>query len=348
MALIECPHCGGKISDTSERCIKCGGEFRICPECKRASKAQGAFCPECGFRFQNETEYENLKPAQTEKNWVSSEQSYKNSVGQAIVSKRTETVDKHNFIFDLWKANNEGEYVVYRGLKIAAAICGILCFGLLVSALIVALVWGNKNPIDLLLESEKTIKAVQTLIISGAVLLFVTLVFVYLNKVYVLSHIEDWLKMKKLNGYDLFAKDVAEYRKQGGSKTINAKLNVYRDAIYLQGNPNKKKNLFITLFFNEVFAAILCVIIIIVIGLNVFDDYVFSKMEMNTDLYFFIKNNLLGFIIILSVFTVLSLIIIVLGVKLRNFYIERDQEEFKRGIYLGSIYSKKSNNNLMK
>lgn len=48
MALIKCPNCGGMVTTTVNKCIHCGTEFKLCPECQTPVTADSAFCPECG------------------------------------------------------------------------------------------------------------------------------------------------------------------------------------------------------------------------------------------------------------------------------------------------------------
>ena len=51
MAIISCPECGGKMSDTSKQCIHCGCTVTLCPECRKALTPNVAVCPECGYSF---------------------------------------------------------------------------------------------------------------------------------------------------------------------------------------------------------------------------------------------------------------------------------------------------------
>ena len=64
MAIMNCPNCGGKISDAANKCIHCGYQLvnddggqspttssssLTCPECGRTVSATDTNCPDCGF-----------------------------------------------------------------------------------------------------------------------------------------------------------------------------------------------------------------------------------------------------------------------------------------------------------
>lgn len=62
MALIECPECGGKVSDKAPACIHCGyplqeskkeevQQIQYCPYCGRINSIESTFCGYCGKSF---------------------------------------------------------------------------------------------------------------------------------------------------------------------------------------------------------------------------------------------------------------------------------------------------------
>lgn len=60
MALIECPECGGKISDKALSCIHCGypiqdikeeQQIGYCPYCGKVNSIENIFCGYCGKHF---------------------------------------------------------------------------------------------------------------------------------------------------------------------------------------------------------------------------------------------------------------------------------------------------------
>lgn len=63
MALINCPECDGKISDSVKQCIHCGAKISACPECHDVFAKHLDSCPTCGYRFK-ETNGESVKSEQ--------------------------------------------------------------------------------------------------------------------------------------------------------------------------------------------------------------------------------------------------------------------------------------------
>lgn len=53
MAIISCPECNEKISDTVSQCVHCGSKIIICPECNTVYATKQKLCTNCGFEFQN-------------------------------------------------------------------------------------------------------------------------------------------------------------------------------------------------------------------------------------------------------------------------------------------------------
>ena len=61
MALIECPECGGKVSDKATVCIHCGyplhkqeehvQQIQYCPYCGKINSSESKFCGYCGKTF---------------------------------------------------------------------------------------------------------------------------------------------------------------------------------------------------------------------------------------------------------------------------------------------------------
>lgn len=59
MALIECPECGGKVSDQAPACIHCGyplqepkeEQLQYCPYCGEPNGMESIFCGFCGKSF---------------------------------------------------------------------------------------------------------------------------------------------------------------------------------------------------------------------------------------------------------------------------------------------------------
>ena len=71
MALIECPECGGKVSDKAPACIHCGyplqepkeeqvQQIQYCPYCGKTNSIESAFCGYCGKSFVKREEKHDL------------------------------------------------------------------------------------------------------------------------------------------------------------------------------------------------------------------------------------------------------------------------------------------------
>ena len=71
MALIECPECGGKISDKAPVCIHCGfplkeskeeyiQQIQYCPYCGKTNSIESTFCGYCGKSFMDTEEKHDL------------------------------------------------------------------------------------------------------------------------------------------------------------------------------------------------------------------------------------------------------------------------------------------------
>jgi len=76
MALIECPECGGKVSDKALACIHCGYplqepkekqvEIQYCPYCGKTNSIESAFCGYCGKPFAKSEEKYEVVPVSTD------------------------------------------------------------------------------------------------------------------------------------------------------------------------------------------------------------------------------------------------------------------------------------------
>ena len=64
MAIILCPECQGKISDTVNQCVHCGAKITVCRECGSVYTANVETCTNCGFVFQSKVKVEKKEPEQ--------------------------------------------------------------------------------------------------------------------------------------------------------------------------------------------------------------------------------------------------------------------------------------------
>ncbi len=71
MALIECPECGGKVSDKAPACIHCGyplkesveektQQIQFCPYCGKQNDIESPFCGYCGKSFVRNEEKQEI------------------------------------------------------------------------------------------------------------------------------------------------------------------------------------------------------------------------------------------------------------------------------------------------
>ena len=61
MAVINCPECNEKISNTVKQCVHCGASIVICPECGTAFVEGVKLCTECGYEFKKKNEQSTIK-----------------------------------------------------------------------------------------------------------------------------------------------------------------------------------------------------------------------------------------------------------------------------------------------
>ncbi|MDD6485268.1 MAG: zinc ribbon domain-containing protein [Clostridiales bacterium] len=86
MALIECPECGGKVSDKAPTCIHCGyplqeqteQQIRYCPYCGKTNNIESTFCGYCGKSFVKSEASHGLVPSGN--NEVTNIMDYKNDL----------------------------------------------------------------------------------------------------------------------------------------------------------------------------------------------------------------------------------------------------------------------------
>lgn len=90
MAIISCPECQGKISDTVNQCIHCGAKIKICAECKSVYTDQVKTCSNCGYVF-DDTDFA-----------VSSETKAEVKNSKELVSKWKNNVPFINVAFGFW------------------------------------------------------------------------------------------------------------------------------------------------------------------------------------------------------------------------------------------------------
>ncbi len=135
MAIINCPECGEKISDTAKRCVHCGVSITVCPECNNIYMNDPVVCPSCGYEF------------------VSVSKSAKHIEGEEIssageVMKKWQVSEPfYTYLFKPWI------WILF--ISAAVVLLGI--------AVILLLTWDN------ILTMSSTMKNVKTLIVFAAI-----------------------------------------------------------------------------------------------------------------------------------------------------------------------------------
>ena len=134
MAIINCPECEEKISDTAAQCIHCGAKITVCPECKKVYAGETKNCSECGYVF---------KESKTEE-----------APAQNHLKTSKDVVDQ-------WE--REKPYVKYIFSGIVGHIIDFIPFLFLIFAIVKLMQWDN------FLSSAETFESIKTLIIFSAI-----------------------------------------------------------------------------------------------------------------------------------------------------------------------------------
>ncbi|MBE6635479.1 MAG: zinc ribbon domain-containing protein [Ruminococcaceae bacterium] len=170
MAVIVCPECGEKISDTVKNCIHCGCKINLCPECGGISVGDANSCPTCGYVWKSENE--DGKSKKTDVNLK-------------------ETTD----VYDRWRSENPIRVVYGTKAINTIAFAGSLIF----IGLAFLKMFLDINNDNFILKFSGSLSGVKTLLIFSAVMAGLR---VLLNKMR--SHIaacdmSAWLRMNKIN-----------------------------------------------------------------------------------------------------------------------------------------------------
>lgn len=134
MAIIVCPECGGKISDTATQCIHCGAKVKNCPECGTVYTEAVRICSECGYTF------EEKKAA--------------NETSQTDHKSSKDVVDE-------W--NREKPYVKYIFSSIAEHIMDLIPLVFSMVALVQLLQWDD------VLSFSETLSNIKTFIVLSTI-----------------------------------------------------------------------------------------------------------------------------------------------------------------------------------
>lgn len=122
--MIKCPECGGEISDKADRCVHCGCNIVVCPECGQAV-ANSEFCPNCGMKLAPAPRTNEQEQLQTENAF--------------------QTADN---VQKLWESENSAGKIVAKVLKYGGLVFHIISVIVLVFGAISLSEWvaGAKSP----------------------------------------------------------------------------------------------------------------------------------------------------------------------------------------------------------
>ncbi len=168
MAIISCPECGEKVSDTSKKCVHCGCEFKICNECKHVWVGDSNVCAECGFEIKEKSNSSN-----TNKNLSDAKEMYAAWRDGSFVRK----------LF--------GNYMVSIGLL-------VISFVFFVVGIVKLFTWGEG--LEDILTYEDTISSINTLIIFWAIFYVSSKIYSWTYESVMYNSIATWMKYRKIDG----------------------------------------------------------------------------------------------------------------------------------------------------
>ena len=171
MAIINCPECKEKISNTSNRCIHCGAKITFCPECEQVFAVECEICPECGYKIKESTETEK------EENETSH---YKSAVS----------------VTDKWKSGN-----MFHNLNsYGELIFNIISFLLVVVACFKFTDWtSGLSDLDNLLSADTVLKDLKHIFVFILIFSTCSVIVDQLNPYIDAALFSTWAKERKIN-----------------------------------------------------------------------------------------------------------------------------------------------------
>ena len=173
MAIINCPECNGKISDTVKQCVHCGAPITVCPECGTVFAKRIDTCPECGYIINKNKNTNNIKNKSTNAN---TDQKPKNKVMNA------------DHAFHEWSKKNNMN---------ATDIISILCFVVGIALAVIAyfkLKNWTESYMEMVTTYKDTISSITTLTVIACILFFVGTIFDVFDQKSELEGLSLWAK----------------------------------------------------------------------------------------------------------------------------------------------------------
>ncbi|MCH5155105.1 MAG: zinc ribbon domain-containing protein [Clostridiales bacterium] len=148
MALIDCPNCGNKISDSAVKCVHCGCELSICPDCGNVEAGENTICSKCGCILLNQVA------------------NSKSNVAEQPNDTSAEDID---IVYNNWKKDAPVSSLLYRIIYKSKAYISVLAVIVLfvVLAVVVWLIYklGQAEKIQQLMDYRGVLSTVKSLLI---------------------------------------------------------------------------------------------------------------------------------------------------------------------------------------
>lgn len=180
--IIQCPECGGQVSDKAQVCVHCGYRFRVCPDCGKILADNVTACPSCGYSF-------SAMP-----NRETAEQSPVAPQADASVTP-----------YALWLRKDPKAQIMNRTIAIGKWSLFALGSVLLVAALIVYFSWTGTTEVEKIFTAQKTQSTLAVLGAIGLILAGDITVFDQLQNVVRWKMGAIWLRRTKIPAEDMLA-----------------------------------------------------------------------------------------------------------------------------------------------
>ena len=162
MAIISCPECGEKISDSVKQCIHCGVNIVTCKECGKIYTKAVHTCSECGYVFQETSAPSPKNECKSSKN---------------VIAK--------------WEEGNILRKFYYHGyISIALIILSVIFLGI---AAITLFTWSD------ILKTEDTFSRIKTLIVFSALFYVAKYIYDYFGNYFKIISLSHWIAQNKID-----------------------------------------------------------------------------------------------------------------------------------------------------
>lgn len=218
--IVQCPECGGQISDKAQVCVHCGYRFRVCPGCGKILADNESMCPSCGHIFSADTAHETAAPSQ-----------------QASVPSRAAAPATP---YALWMHDDAKARILNKALVVGK--WGLFSVGimLIVAALIVYFSWVKTSELEKIFTAQKTQSTLAVLGTIGLILAGDITAFEKLQNVMRWEMGAIWLRRAKIPAEEMLVEcgKINDQRKDIPDKEM-AQFNDSVSMTYLAAHPQK-------------------------------------------------------------------------------------------------------------